>query len=124
GHTVLADRHHAELAVHIKTDRATHPTQQAHHSPPRQCVHVAGEPAGQRHRPIRALSVAQSRQVAGAAERKARARSPSIKTAYPSAFSQRSPCPGSPEPTADAGQSLTRAVSCLELHHSRPRGPT
>jgi hypothetical protein len=33
-------------------------------------------------------STAQFRQVAGAAERKARARSPSIKTAYPSAFSQ------------------------------------
>ena len=34
---------------------------------------------------------AQSKQVAGAAERKARARSPSIKTAYPTAFSQRRP---------------------------------
>src|SRR5437764_1952595 len=44
---------------------------------------------------------AQSRQVAGAAKRTARARSPSIKTAYPSTFSQESPCPGSPEPTAD-----------------------
>ena len=34
---------------------------------------------------------AQSKQVAGAAERKARARSPSIKTAYPTALSQRRP---------------------------------
>jgi hypothetical protein len=54
-------------------------------------VHVTGEPAGRRHRPIRALNVAQSRQVAGAAERKAQARSPSIKTAYPSAFSHARP---------------------------------
>ncbi len=37
------------------------------------------------------LTLAQSRQVAGAAERKARARSPSIKTAYPTAFSQAKP---------------------------------
>jgi hypothetical protein len=76
-------------------------------APPQLAVDNAGEPAGQRHRPIRALSVAQSRQVAGAAERKARARSPSIKTAYPSAFSQtKAPVPDQPNlrPTPDGPQ--------------------
>ena len=60
---------------------------------------------------------AQSKQVAGAAERKARARSPSIKTAYPTAFSRKEgPCPGwGPEPRTATGQSLRiQAVSCFE----------
>ena len=50
----------------------------------------------------------------GRPERKARARSPSIKTAYPPAFSQQSPCPGSAEPTDRSGRSLQPRVSCLE----------
>jgi hypothetical protein len=49
-----------------------------------------GEPAGKTTQ-TDTSSNAQSGQVAGAAERKARARSPSPKTAYPSAFSQRRP---------------------------------
>ena len=57
---------------------------------------------------------AQSRQVAGAAERKARARSPSIKTAYPSAFSQEAPVPDHRNLRPRPGQSLQEAVSCLE----------
>src|ERR1039458_1473264 len=47
-----------------------------------------GDPAGETTQ-TDTSSNAQSRQVAGAAKRKARARSPSPKTAYPSAFSQR-----------------------------------
>jgi hypothetical protein len=58
---------------------------------------------------------AQSKQVAGAAERKARARSPSIKTAYPTAFSQtRAPVSDDPELRTGPGQSLEKAVSCFE----------
>src|ERR1019366_3608632 len=53
-------------------------------------VDKAGEPAGKTTQ-TDTSSNAQSRQVAGAAKRKARARSPSPKTAYPSAFSQRRP---------------------------------
>src|SRR5665811_2379677 len=53
-------------------------------------VDKVGEPAGKTTQ-TDTSSNAQSRQVAGAAERKARARSPSPKTAYPSAFSQRRP---------------------------------
>src|ERR1035437_578161 len=52
-------------------------------------VDKVGEPAGKTTQ-TDTSSNAQSRQVAGAAERKARARSPSPKTAYPSAFSQTS----------------------------------
>jgi hypothetical protein len=51
---------------------------------------MVGEPAGKTTQ-TDTSSTAQSRQVAGAAKRKARARSPSPKTAYPSAFSQRRP---------------------------------
>ena len=36
-------------------------------------------------------------------------------TAYPSAFSQQSPCAGSPDPKAGTGQSLRHAVSCHEM---------
>src|ERR1019366_5650839 len=53
-------------------------------------VDKVGEPAGKTTQ-TDTSSNAQSRQVAGAAERKARARSPSPKTAYPSAFSQTRP---------------------------------
>src|SRR5215213_7310644 len=62
----------------------------------------------------RYVLAAQSRQVAGPAERKARARSPSRKPAYPSAFSQQSPCPGSLDATVGPGQSLRRAFSCRD----------
>src|SRR5665213_4172714 len=53
-------------------------------------VDKVGEPAGKTTQ-TDTSSNAQSRQVARSAERKARARSPSPKTAYPSAFSQRRP---------------------------------
>src|ERR1019366_3102420 len=53
-------------------------------------VDKVGEPAGKTTQ-TDTSSNAQSRQVAGAAKRKARARSPPPKTAYPSAFSQRRP---------------------------------
>src|SRR6478672_2810906 len=67
----------------------------------------------------RYVLAAQSRQVAGAAERKARARSPSRKPAYPPAFSQRSPCPGSLDAKAGPGQSLHGAFSCRERRQPR-----
>jgi hypothetical protein len=41
------------------------------------------------------------------------------KTAYPSAFSQQSPCAGSPDATAETGQSLREAFSC---HETEQRG--
>src|ERR1039458_6024778 len=53
-------------------------------------VDKVGEPAGKTTQ-TDTSSNAQSRQVAGAAERKARAQSPSPKTAYPSAFSHERP---------------------------------
>ena len=62
-----------------------------------------GEPAGKTTQ-TDTSSTAQSRQVAGAAERKARARSPSPKTAYPSALSQEGPCPGSPDAMPETGR--------------------
>jgi hypothetical protein len=95
--------------------------------------------------------VAQSRQVAGAAERKPRARSRSIKTAYPSAFSQESPCPGmsrtfdrdraeppsgqfhasittdrpsTPTPTTMAAGALTAATPSECTRRSLPRPPS
>ena len=68
----------------------------------------------------RYVLAAQSRQVAGAAERKARARSPSRKPAYPPAFSQQSPRPGSLDATAGPGQSLHGASSCREKRQPAP----
>src|ERR1019366_10598203 len=53
-------------------------------------VDKVGEPAGKTTQ-TDTSSNAQSRQVAGAAKRQARARSPSPQTAYPSTFSQRRP---------------------------------
>ena len=58
-HPVLADRDHAEVTVNIQTDRPTDPSQQRHVSPPPRRQR-AGEPAGQRHRPIRARSSIQA----------------------------------------------------------------
>ena len=52
--TVLADRDHTELAMNIQADRATDPSRRSQLSPPQLVLHRAGEPAGQRHRPIRA----------------------------------------------------------------------
>jgi hypothetical protein len=69
----------------------------------------------------RYVLAAQSRQVAGAAERKARAQSPSRIPAYPPAFSHRSPCPGSLDATAGPGQSLHGAVSCRAQRERRCR---
>jgi hypothetical protein len=39
--------------MHVQTNPATNPSRQSHHSPPAR-LSVRGEPAGQRHRPIRA----------------------------------------------------------------------
>ena len=58
-HPVLADRDHAEVTMNIQTDRTTNPPQQRHLSPPVRRQR-AGEPAGQRHRPIRARSSIQA----------------------------------------------------------------
>src|ERR1039458_5181378 len=77
-------------------------------------VDQVGEPAGKTTQ-TDTSSNAQSRQVAGAAERIARARSPSPKTAYPSAFSQEGPCPGSPDRRPGPGRTLREAFSCREL---------
>lgn len=57
-HPVLTNRDLTELPVHIQTDRATNPSRQSQLSPPLDCD--AGEPAGQRHRPIRARSSIQA----------------------------------------------------------------
>ena len=109
---VLADRDHAEVTVNVQSDRSTDPPRQRHPHL-HQLVDVQRE--NQRDNDTdRYVLAAQSRQVAGAAERKARARSPSRKPAYPPAFSQQSPCPGSPDATAGPGQSLQRAFSCRE----------
>ena len=68
-------------------DRPTSPTPS---SPPHNAVDTQRE--NQRDNDTdRYVLAAQSRQVAGAAERKARARSPSRKPAYPPAFSQQKP---------------------------------
>jgi hypothetical protein len=65
--------------------------------------------------------IAQSRQVAGAAERKARARSPSRQTGLPVYVLPEGPYPGSTEPTNGAGQTLHTAVSCREQRASCER---
>jgi hypothetical protein len=100
------------LAMHVQANRATDPSRHRHPSPP-QLELWCGRTSGTTTQ-TDTSSTALSRPVAGAAERKARARSPSIKTAYPSAFSQTSPCPGSADPKLAPGQSLQAAVSCLE----------
>jgi hypothetical protein len=74
---------------------------------------TAGEAAGQRHRPPRARSSIQASRWGG------RTKSPGSKpiakiTAYPSAYSQEGPCPGSTDATAGAGQTLQEAFSCRE----------
>jgi hypothetical protein len=87
--SVLTDRDHTKVAVHIQADRETDPSSQRHASPP---VKLTVRWENQRDNDKdRCELEAQSKQVAGAAERKARARSPSIKTAYPTAFSQTKP---------------------------------
>ena len=82
-HPVLADRDLAEIAVQVKADRPTGPPMQRLHllhdqSPPSR-VDKTGEAAGERHRPIRARSTIRASRRGG--HRKARARSPSSKTA-------------------------------------------
>ena len=94
--------------MHIQPDRATNPLGQAHHSHLHDSQHTVRENQRDNDTDRHELT-AQSRQVARAAERTARARSPSIKTAYPSAFSQSGPCPGSTEATANTGQTSTRS---------------
>jgi hypothetical protein len=72
------------------------PSRQGHPSPPA----VWKEREHQRDNDTDRYELkAQSGQVARAADRKGRARSPSSKTAYPSAFSQEGSCPGSPDST-------------------------
>src|SRR5215218_5219961 len=89
---VLTDRDHAEVTVNIQADRGTDPPRQRHPSPP--TMRLTQRENQRDNDTDRYVLAAQSRQVAGAAERKARARSPSRIPAYPPAFSQRSPCPG------------------------------
>ena len=93
-----------------------HGTARRRHPP---CIHpqMTRSP-GKRQRPIRARSSIQ------ASRRGGRTNYPGLEahrpiTAYPSAFSQQSPGPGSRDPTADAGQNLQHAFSCHEL---RQRG--
>jgi hypothetical protein len=62
----------------------------------------------------RYVLAAQSRQVAGAAERKARARSPSRKTAYPPAFSQQRPLSRINRPYGQHQTEPRAAFSCRE----------
>jgi hypothetical protein len=89
--------------MHIQADRATHPSDHRHPSPPPHAV-VPQRTSGTTTQ-TDTSSTAQSRQVAGTAERKARARSPPNKTAYPSAFSQQSPRPRSTDPKIKPGRS-------------------
>ena len=56
---LLADRDHAEVTVNVQADRATDPPRQSHPHLHRRNGR-AGEPAGQRHRPIRARSTIQA----------------------------------------------------------------
>src|SRR4051795_396558 len=76
----LADRDHAEVAVNVQADRAADPPRHSHPH-----LHDAtDERENQRDNDTdRYVLEAQSRQVAGAAERKARARSPSSKNGLP-----------------------------------------
>jgi hypothetical protein len=99
--------------VHIQADRSTHPSHQCHPSTSTNVVDSERENQPNNDTDRYKLK-AQPRQVAGAADRKARARSPSRKTAYPSALSQEGPCPGSTQPTIRTGRTLREAVSCRE----------
>jgi putative transposase len=107
---VFADRDLTELAMHIQTDRTSHPSRHSHlHS----CVVGVGEPAGQRHRPIRAPPLNPGKSQgrpnekhgleAHRSKRPTRLRSP-----------KQGPCPGSAEPTARPGR-----TSHPQFHASR-----
>jgi hypothetical protein len=62
---------------------------------------------------------AQSKQVAGAAERKARARSPSINYGLPDCvLPNKAPVLDGPELRPGPGQSLQKAVSCFDKRSS------
>ena len=91
--TVLDDRDLAEIQVHIQPDRPPH------RSPPRLRTLTAGEPAGKRHR--RDTRSRHNRASRRGGHRKARARSPSSKTACPTCVLPESPCPGRPTVTAE-----------------------
>ncbi len=91
-HPVLTDRHLTEITVQVKADRSTHPLEQRLHgqSPPN-TIDGAGEPAGERHRPIRARGTIRASRRGG--HRKAQARSPSSKTARRLRSPKRPPSP-------------------------------
>ena len=88
---VLADRDHAEVTVNIQADRAPTQLSNRHISPPHSST-TAGEP--RENDTDRYELEAQSRQVAGAAERISPGSKPIATPAYPTAFSTRIPCPG------------------------------
>jgi hypothetical protein len=80
--------------MHIQTDRSAGPARHSHNSPPRSALPVR---ENQRDNDTdRYELLAQSRQVAGAADRKGRARSPSRKPACPPTFSQKAAIPDQP----------------------------
>ena len=125
---VLADRDHTKIAVHIQADRSTHPSDQRHCFTSTVVVDTRRE--NQRENDTDRYELeAQSRQVAGAAERKARARSPSPKTAYPSAFSQRRPLSRinrtyGPEPDGPSKQHFHAATGAIPVPRSDGAGVT
>src|SRR5206468_6674351 len=99
---VLADRDHTEIAVNVQTDRATRPPHRRH--PYLHKLAVDSQRENQRDNDTDRYELkAQSRQVAGAAERKARARSPSKRPTRLRSPNQR-PCAGSPDPMAETRQ--------------------
>ena len=76
---------------------------------------------GERHRPIRARST--PGQVAGAATKTARTRSPSSKTACPTAFSTTGfPCARCPANTRRTRRTLLAGFSCPDTRQRRPGG--
>ena len=113
-----------QKSVNIQADRATHPPCQRH--PHLHSVDTQRE--NQRDNDTDRYELeAQSRQVAGAAERKARARSPPIKTAYPSAFSQEGPVPDQPAlrplPDGASGEQFHASEGVIDLAQV-PTAPT
>ena len=95
-------------------------TRQRHPHLPRRSGHRTGEPAGQRRRPIRALSTIQASRTDG--RTKSTGSKPIAQTGLPACVLPTKPCPGSPDPTAGPRQSLQGAFSCRETRRrSRSR---
>jgi hypothetical protein len=110
---VLTDRDHAEVTVNVQTDRSTDPPRQRHPHL-HQLVDVQREnPAGQRHRPIRARSTIQ------ASRRGGRTKSPGSKpiaqTGLPACVLPQKPlCRIARRYGRTRTQSLQPAFSCRE----------